>query len=261
MEGFPDLYLDFYVQPSEEEVREDNIYSMTRRYMWDETTKALTATLPEFTSTNEKAFEVLKMQELAPFIRVFEKKKDNITADLKSDLEKFRSTSSLIESYESERNMVRITMHRPYRELPASLTSGFMELYQLMLRAKSRNQKLFALTEEMIEVAVGQLELPDDAPGRNKPKRRADTPVASAAEDVAGGIESNAKGKGKEKCLDDDQEKKKSPKRIPGDTCAYCGTSKPDLQRCGRCREATYCNRACRKADWKTHKKTCKWKN
>jgi splicing suppressor protein 51 len=42
--------------------------------------------------------------------------------------------------------------------------------------------------------------------------------------------------------------------------CAKCqkaaGPANP-LKRCAKCREASYCNRECQKADWKNHKKDC----
>lgn len=39
--------------------------------------------------------------------------------------------------------------------------------------------------------------------------------------------------------------------------CASCQATKASLQRCGRCKKVSYCNRDCQKAHYKTHKKTC----
>jgi hypothetical protein len=40
--------------------------------------------------------------------------------------------------------------------------------------------------------------------------------------------------------------------------CDNCGSNKPDLKTCTRCEKVKYCNHACPKAAWKTHKKVCK---
>lgn len=40
--------------------------------------------------------------------------------------------------------------------------------------------------------------------------------------------------------------------------CDHCGNDKPGLKVCSRCEKVKYCNHACRKAAWKTHKKVCK---
>lgn len=39
--------------------------------------------------------------------------------------------------------------------------------------------------------------------------------------------------------------------------CANCGSTKADLKGCQRCGKVKYCNHACQKVDWKTHKKVC----
>ncbi|KAG9528552.1 hypothetical protein KCU93_g4320, partial [Aureobasidium melanogenum] len=41
-------------------------------------------------------------------------------------------------------------------------------------------------------------------------------------------------------------------------SCDNCGVNKPGLKMCGRCEKVKYCNHACQKAAWKTHKKVCK---
>ncbi|KAI0042335.1 hypothetical protein FA95DRAFT_1637343 [Auriscalpium vulgare] len=41
------------------------------------------------------------------------------------------------------------------------------------------------------------------------------------------------------------------------ETCWHCDNNTPGLQRCTRCRLALYCNAACQKAAWKTHKSAC----
>ncbi|KAG9660887.1 hypothetical protein KCU95_g5194, partial [Aureobasidium melanogenum] len=40
--------------------------------------------------------------------------------------------------------------------------------------------------------------------------------------------------------------------------CANCGSDKPGLKVCSRCEKVKYCNHACQKAAWKSHKKVCK---
>jgi hypothetical protein len=43
--------------------------------------------------------------------------------------------------------------------------------------------------------------------------------------------------------------------------CGCCGRSRADagsLMKCGRCKQVSYCNVDCQKADWKTHKPVCK---
>lgn len=46
-------------------------------------------------------------------------------------------------------------------------------------------------------------------------------------------------------------------------TCNYCGAEEAFgappriLLRCGRCRDAYYCNRECQRRDWKSHKPSC----
>ncbi|KAG9694695.1 hypothetical protein KCU95_g5549, partial [Aureobasidium melanogenum] len=40
--------------------------------------------------------------------------------------------------------------------------------------------------------------------------------------------------------------------------CDHCGSSKPGFKVCSRCERVKYCNHACQKAAWKTHKKVCK---
>ena len=42
------------------------------------------------------------------------------------------------------------------------------------------------------------------------------------------------------------------------DMCQYCGEKKNDLLQCAACGSVQYCNRACQKSDWKSHKKNCK---
>ena len=46
----------------------------------------------------------------------------------------------------------------------------------------------------------------------------------------------------------------------PLSTCALChkGALGYKLYRCSRCKCANYCTQECQKADWKTHKKSCK---
>ena len=39
--------------------------------------------------------------------------------------------------------------------------------------------------------------------------------------------------------------------------CAHCSKVGPGLRLCSRCRAAHFCNAACQKANWKTHKKSC----
>jgi hypothetical protein len=41
------------------------------------------------------------------------------------------------------------------------------------------------------------------------------------------------------------------------DSCTACGAQPQNLSRCSRCHGASYCNIACQKADWKSHKKIC----
>ncbi|KAH0366923.1 hypothetical protein KCU65_g4946, partial [Aureobasidium melanogenum] len=40
--------------------------------------------------------------------------------------------------------------------------------------------------------------------------------------------------------------------------CDHCGNDKPGLKACSRCEKVKYCNHACQKAAWKSHKKVCK---
>ncbi|KAG9942763.1 hypothetical protein KCU85_g9084, partial [Aureobasidium melanogenum] len=49
-------------------------------------------------------------------------------------------------------------------------------------------------------------------------------------------------------------------KQKPADTasCDNCGNKGPGLKVCSRCEKVKYCNHACQKAAWKTHKKVCK---
>ncbi|KAJ7876616.1 hypothetical protein B0H13DRAFT_2668595 [Mycena leptocephala] len=39
--------------------------------------------------------------------------------------------------------------------------------------------------------------------------------------------------------------------------CAVCGNVEHELRRCGKCKHASYCSKACQKADWSTHKFAC----
>jgi hypothetical protein len=48
------------------------------------------------------------------------------------------------------------------------------------------------------------------------------------------------------------------PTTVPLTTCAHCNTASTTLQICNNCKNASYCNRDCQKADWKWHKATCK---
>eukprot|EP00004_Rigifila_ramosa_P015510 TRINITY_DN3604_c0_g1_i1.p1 TRINITY_DN3604_c0_g1~~TRINITY_DN3604_c0_g1_i1.p1 ORF type:complete len:1313 (+),score=242.86 TRINITY_DN3604_c0_g1_i1:582-3941(+) len=45
---------------------------------------------------------------------------------------------------------------------------------------------------------------------------------------------------------------------VPVQFCAHCQQSKPDMQRCTRCRTVLYCSKDCQRADWKVHKALCK---
>ena len=40
--------------------------------------------------------------------------------------------------------------------------------------------------------------------------------------------------------------------------CHICGTWGSLMKTCSRCKETLYCSRACQRADWGTHKHTCK---
>ncbi len=40
--------------------------------------------------------------------------------------------------------------------------------------------------------------------------------------------------------------------------CASCQT--PAETKCSSCKEAFYCSRSCQKSDWKTHRKSCRWR-
>ncbi|KAJ1467973.1 hypothetical protein T484DRAFT_2304801 [Baffinella frigidus] len=40
-------------------------------------------------------------------------------------------------------------------------------------------------------------------------------------------------------------------------SCSHCGKIAPALQRCSRCKQASYCGAECQKAAWQLHKKTC----
>lgn len=42
--------------------------------------------------------------------------------------------------------------------------------------------------------------------------------------------------------------------------CARCGLEKSNLQRCGRCRDATYCSKECQKSHWEFHRPLCEKK-
>ena len=44
----------------------------------------------------------------------------------------------------------------------------------------------------------------------------------------------------------------------PKSKCDHCGVEKSGLKACQRCGLVRYCNHACQKAAWKTHKKVCK---
>lgn len=47
----------------------------------------------------------------------------------------------------------------------------------------------------------------------------------------------------------------------PGTVCAHCGNvGERKLLKCGRCKETSYCGKACQNADWKQHKIHCKAK-
>jgi len=40
-------------------------------------------------------------------------------------------------------------------------------------------------------------------------------------------------------------------------SCSHCGTQRAALQRCSRCKQASYCGAECQNAAWKGHKKLC----
>lgn len=44
-------------------------------------------------------------------------------------------------------------------------------------------------------------------------------------------------------------------------TCSRCGVSESEkkLSKCTGCRQVQYCGKTCQAADWKGHKKSCKW--
>ncbi|KAK0470441.1 uncharacterized protein EV420DRAFT_115373 [Desarmillaria tabescens] len=44
---------------------------------------------------------------------------------------------------------------------------------------------------------------------------------------------------------------------VASDVCATCGKRDVKLQKCGRCKKASYCNQLCQKADWRMHKPSC----
>lgn len=49
--------------------------------------------------------------------------------------------------------------------------------------------------------------------------------------------------------------------RVVGSDCSHCGRQRApgaELKVCSRCRKAFYCDMACQKAAWKTHKKVCR---
>ncbi|KAK7483873.1 hypothetical protein BaRGS_00024890 [Batillaria attramentaria] len=41
-------------------------------------------------------------------------------------------------------------------------------------------------------------------------------------------------------------------------TCQKCKKTAPEMKKCGRCKEVTYCSRDCQRADWRSHKVNCR---
>ncbi|XP_076435618.1 uncharacterized protein LOC143275422 [Babylonia areolata] len=41
-------------------------------------------------------------------------------------------------------------------------------------------------------------------------------------------------------------------------TCQKCGIQRLEMKKCGSCQQVTYCSRDCQRADWKTHRDTCR---
>ena len=52
-----------------------------------------------------------------------------------------------------------------------------------------------------------------------------------------------------------------SDTHISNRICAYCKKYNKSAKLCIGCNKVRYCNTDCQKHDWKTHKKTCKYKN
>ncbi|KII91804.1 hypothetical protein PLICRDRAFT_104569 [Plicaturopsis crispa FD-325 SS-3] len=45
---------------------------------------------------------------------------------------------------------------------------------------------------------------------------------------------------------------------VATDACRRCATRGAKLRKCSRCKEVSYCGEECQKADWTSHKQTCK---
>ncbi|KAG9751191.1 hypothetical protein KCU73_g6395, partial [Aureobasidium melanogenum] len=173
-----------------------------------------------------------------------------------AELEKHRSFEAMLANKNSRSLIFDVSkeeMELWQRLLPALIERCRSWEHATDCKRKTRPTKSFICDCGMGKDAA---HMPKDYQGLAKFAIRVAIPMISAVPYVESMIDEEMVSKMTDAMDGVSLGKKKSATTKAG--CDNCGSDKPGLKVCSRCEKVKYCNHACQKAAWKTHKKVCK---